>query len=134
MIEQTFPSKTDTVSVISKLPWIPHQPPNVQQLADAKSITIDEYMRRDKIVQQLYDTVSLRAGDTAYPISATGYAKYGAVIVIGVCKSYKDFGEDGVWNDDNPMIITFSPIKKRDEHIFCTADYLAHRNPHINAC
>lgn len=134
MIEQTFPNKKEYLSEISKLPWIPHQPANVQQLADAKSITIDEYMRRDKIVQELYGTVSLRAGDTAYPVSATGYAKYGAVIVIGICKSYKDFGEDGHWNDDNPMIITFAPIKKRDEHIFCTADYLTHRNPHINVC
>jgi hypothetical protein len=87
-----------------------------------------------KIVQELYATVKLKAGDTAYPVHASGYAKYGASIVIGVCKTYKDFGTDGVWNDDNPMIITFSPLKKREEHIFCTADYLVHRNPHIITC
>ena len=139
MIELTFASKRvvappPPVLEMNKLPRYPSTPANIQQLADAKNISIHEYMRRDKIVQELYATVKLKAGDTAYPIPASGYAKYGAVMVIGVCKTYKDFGTDGHWNDDNPMIITFSPIKKRDEHIFCTADYLVHRNPHIMTC
>ena len=138
MIELTFASKRvvtpPPVLEMSKLPWYPSIPPNVQQLAEAKGITVPEYLRRDKIVQELYATVKLKAGDTAFPVNASGYAKYGASIVIGVCKTYKDFGTDGVWNDDNPMIITFSPLKKREEHIFCTADYLVHRNPHLITC
>lgn len=134
MIELTFPRKTIALAEIAKLPWLPTKPANIQQLADAKKITVDEYMRRDKIVQELYATVKLKAGDTAYPVPISGYTKYGAVIVVGVCKTYKDFGEDGHWNDDNPMIITFSPLKQRDQHIFCTADYLVHRNPHLNSC
>lgn len=136
MIEQTFASKRETITLeeMKVLPWYPSKPHNIQQLADAKKISVEEYMRRDKIVQELYATVRLKAGDTAFPLPVAGYTKYGAVIIIGVCKTYKDFGEDGHWNDDNPMIITFSPIKKRDTHIFCTADYLVHRNPHTNAC
>lgn len=136
MIEQTFASKKETITLeeMKILPWYPSKPHNIQQLADAKKISVEEYMRRDKIVQELYATVKLKTGDTAFPIPITGYTKYGAVIVIGVCKTYKDFGEDGHWNDDNPMIITFAPLKDRTTHIFCTADYLAHRNPHLNAC
>jgi len=115
MIELTFASKRvvtpPPVLEVSKLPWYPAIPPNVQQLADAKGIPVPEYLRRDKIVQELYATVKLKAGDTAFPTPPSGYAKYGAVIVIGVCKTYKDFGTDGHWNDDNPMIITFSPSK-----------------------
>ena len=86
MIELTFASKRVVPPVLemAKLPWYPAIPPNVQQLADAKSITVPEYLRRDKIVQELYATVKLKAGDTAYPVNASGYAKYGASIVIGV--------------------------------------------------
>ena len=61
MIELTFASKRvvtpPPVLEVSKLPWYPAIPPNVQQLADAKSITVPEYLRRDKIVQELYATV-----------------------------------------------------------------------------
>ena len=69
MIELTFASKRvvappPPVLEMNKLPWYPSTPANIQQLADAKNISIHEYMRRDKIVQELYATVKLKAGDT----------------------------------------------------------------------
>lgn len=135
MIEQTFASKrVIKPTPITKLPWYPSTPPNIKALADAKGISIAEYLRRDKIVQELSATVKLKSGDTAFPVPAKGYADYGACIVVGLCKTYKDFSTDGHWNDDNPMIITFASIAKRGQHIFCTADYLVHRNPHTTTC
>lgn len=103
--------------------------------AKVRGISPEEFVRRNSIVQGLAAQVRLRAGDTAYPESKAGYQKYGACMVIGVCHSYKDFSFDDAWPaNDCPMIITFTPLNKRDEHIHCTHHYLVAKNPHLITC
>jgi hypothetical protein len=101
----------------------------------ARGITPEEFVRRNCIVQSLASKVAMRPGDTAYPESKAGYQKYGACLVIGVCRSYKDFSYDDVWpENDCPMIITFAPLNDRNSHIHCTYHYLVHKNPHLVTC
>ncbi|CAB4131234.1 hypothetical protein UFOVP128_69 [uncultured Caudovirales phage] len=103
--------------------------------ATARGITPEEFVRRNNIVQALASKVALRPGDTAYPDNKSGYHKYGACLVIGVCRSYKDFSFDDAWpENDCPMIITFAPLNDRNSHIHCTYHYLVHKNPHLITC
>lgn len=138
MITQTYDAKTKVV-----YPFIPtlltHTPTQFspQDLAQAKArdISPEEYVRRNNIIKNLSDQVKLRPGDTAYPDSKAGYQKYGACIVIGICRSYKDFGFDETWpENDCPYIITFAPLNDRKSHIHCTYHYLVAKNPHLVTC
>ena len=139
MIVQTFNSIRKVVTYPftqltkeSKKPWY-----TAQETAQAamRGIEVEEYVRRDNIVKALAAECPFRGGDTAYPCQAKGYAKYGAVMVVGVCETYKDFANDATWpKDDNPMIITFMPLNDRTTHIFCTSNYLQKTNTHLETC
>jgi hypothetical protein len=87
------------------------------------------------LIKQLGTECPFQGGDTAYPSSKKDYETYGPCLIIGVCRSYKDFGYEGKWpKNDNPMIVTFAPLKNKNQHIFCTTNYLVKRNPHLVMC
>ena len=141
MIVQSFPSKR-------KPKYTGYLPPVTQQQqgpawytaqeyaqAKARGITTDEFVRRDNIVKQLATECEFQNGDTAYPRDKKGYTEYGAVLIVGICRTYKDFANDHKWpKNDNPMIITFAPLNDRKQHIFCTTNYLSKKNPHLVTC
>jgi hypothetical protein len=103
--------------------------------ATLRGITPEEFVRRNSIVQALASKVPLRPGDTAYPDNKKGYQQYGACMVVGVCRSYKDFSIDDDWpENDCPMIVTFAPLNNRGSHIHCTYHYLVPKNPHLVTC
>jgi len=103
--------------------------------SSARGITPEEFVRRNNIVQNLSSQVAMRPGDTAYPDSKAGYQKYGACLIVGICRSYKDFAFDDEWPDnDCPMIVTFTPMNDRKTYMHCTHHYLVHKNPHLVTC
>jgi hypothetical protein len=103
--------------------------------AEARGITPMEYVRRNNIIKDLSDKVRFKPGDTCYPETKAGYGKYGACMIVGICRSYKDFAFDAEWpENDFPMIITFTPLNDRKSHIHCTWNYLVAKNPHIATC
>jgi len=133
MIEQSFPSK--------RVITLPHQQeskfytPAEYAQAHARKITVAEFVRRDDLVKKLSTECPLQTGDTAYPANKKGYEEYGAVIVVGITRSYKDFANDTTWpKNDNPMIVTFAPMNDRKSHVFCTSNYLVKKNPHMAVC
>jgi hypothetical protein len=137
MIVKSFASKR-TKPIISYLP----QPANPAWYtaaeyaqAKARNISVEEYVRRDKIVQKLATECPYQTGDTAYPSFKKDYMLYGAVLIVGVTRSYKDFSHDHDWpKNDNPMIVTFAPLNDRKQHIFCTTNYLVKKNPYLVTC
>lgn len=140
MIYDTFESKRKTFHYpyqhITKQPdnkpW--YTPIEVAQ-ATQRGITPAEYVRRDQLVKSLVLECEYKSGDTAYPCHKKDYEKYGAVFIIGLTRSYKDFETNHVWpKNDNPMIVTFAPLNDRGTHIFCTTNFLQHRNPHLETC
>ena len=138
MITETYLAKATAVA--NDAPFLlTHTPKHFTAFeihqSTARGITPEEFVRRNCIVQSLASKVAMRPGDTAYPESKAGYQKYGACLVIGVCRSYKDFSYDDVWpENDCPMIITFAPLNDRNSHIHCTYHYLVHKNPHLVTC
>ena len=138
MITETFLAKAKLTAAIVPFAFTPipkHFTAFEINQAQARGITPEEFVRRNNIVQTLASRVALRPGDTAYPDSKAGYQKYGACMVIGVCRSYKDFAFDDNWpENDCPYVITFAPMNDRGSHIHCTYHYLVHRNPHILTC
>jgi len=140
MIQQHFPSKRTIVT--SALPYqmtanksddVIYSPEEIKQ-AKLRKITPAEYMRRNALVQKLSTECGMQTGDTAYPSIKKDYDEYGMVVVVGVSRSYKDFSYDHVWKNDNPMVVTFAPLKNRSQHVFCTSNYLAKKDPFAVVC
>ncbi|CAB4240664.1 hypothetical protein UFOVP39_40 [uncultured Caudovirales phage] len=132
MIEQSFKSKRVLPVYV---PFTVNYSPNDYAQAHARDMSVVEYVRRDNMIKRLATECPFQAGDTAYPDQKKGYETYGAVIIVGICRTYKDFSNDSEWpKSDNPMIITFAPIKNRNEHVFCTTNYLVKKNPHLVMC
>ena len=140
MIYETFQSKRKVFgypyTAIGKptevKPW--YTPVEVAQ-ATQRGLTPAEYVRRDMLVKQLALECPYNAGDTAYPSEKKEYEEYGAVFIVGIAQSYKDFEPDHKWpKNDNPMIVTFAPLKNRGTHIFCTTNFLQRTNTHLETC
>ncbi len=136
MIEETYESKrVKPVFVPAVIGGPKHFTAHEIHQAEARGITPEEYVRRNNIVKDQASKVWLRPGDTAYPESKAGYTKYGACLVIGICRSYKDFAFTDEWpKSDCPFIVTFAPLNDRTTHIHCTYHYLVAKNPHLVTC
>ena len=91
------------------------------------NIDPDEFVRRDKIVRQLYLNCNLHIGERVRPAHDTDFEKYGEVAIKKIFKSYFDFPtvEAIDWpDDDDPYIITVSPSKGDSELLVVTSSYL----------
>lgn len=129
MIEQSFPSKRPVKTYFpTNNSWSSARD---QAAADARGITLQEYLRRDAIVRDLAKQVEVSVYNTGYPKAKREYDSLGEVLVTGICKTYADFSKTDEWKDDNPMIVSFYPLKNKSKNYFCTATYLVKENPHV---
>jgi len=129
MISLTFPSKRPQPVPVLEKTWY-NSPQDLMSLG----ITSQEYSRRDSIIKNLCTEFGLAVGDTCYPTTKDGYKQYDGCLIQYICKSYKDFGKEPWPKNDNPMIVTFSPIKDPSTTVFCTTNYLSKKNTHMNVC
>lgn len=138
MIEKFYPSKRRTAPVLympqKPTTYAPKYSPDEIKQSLLRKITPEEYVRREQLINKLASECAVMTGDTAFPSVKNGYDEYGGVMVIGVARSYKDLGPDHVWKNDNPMIVTFTPINNRSKHVFCTANYLVKKDPFEVVC
>jgi len=136
MIVQSFNSKRAPkytyIPATNTKPWYTAQE---YAAARARNISPEEYVRRDKVVKELATACPFQTGDTAYPHDKKGYEEYGVCVVIGICRSYKDFNVDEEWpKNDNPYILSFAPMNDRKNIVMCTSNYLTKRNTHLEVC
>jgi hypothetical protein len=134
MIEVTYPSKRKEVSSQKMLPppsrW--NSPYELHQ-ASLKKIGVSEWLRRENIVVEAWRLCQVNVGDTCWPASLKDYEKYGAFIVQGLYRSYRDMEDDYKWPaSDKPLILTILQLKEPKDVLFCTVDWVAKRNPHMN--
>lgn len=142
MIYQTFKSKRQPVFVPSS--YLPASmngddcafyTEDDYKNAKEAGVSVQEFVRRDSLIKQLATEFPIQTGDTAFPTIKKDYEQYGPCMVFGICRSYKDFGFKSKWpKNDNPMIVTFAPVKLKGQHIWCTTNYLTKKNPHLVVC
>jgi hypothetical protein len=96
--------------------------------ADQFKITPAEFVRRDKIVRQLWlDSMMFKVGDVVRPKNEEDYQIYGNITIRGVFKTYHDFptAEAMQWpKDDRPYIFTVSPAKGDANILLVTAQFM----------
>jgi hypothetical protein len=134
MIEKSYPSKRIVETYSYKQPaW---NSARDVALAKARGISVEEFVRRDNIVKELAKAVEVELYGHGFPKNKKEYDSVGEVIVTGICKTYADFSRSEEWKDDNPMIVSFYPVKNKNKSYFCTANYLTKENLHlvIEAC
>lgn len=103
--------------------------------ASQRNITVEEYRRRDRIVKDEAGKANILVGERCYPVTKKDYEKYGALVVLGVCRLYSDFAIDDEWpKNDNPFIYTLAPMEDRTKSFFCTRNWVTKNNNHLNAC
>lgn len=112
-----------------KSPFIPTYPKpavvpinnNVHQVNGGGSW--GEVMRRDKLIKKLALDSNLSVGQVVLPIHADDETKYGECVLIGIAKTYTEYGKDMDWpKNDNPMILTLTT--STGETIFATTNYV----------
>jgi hypothetical protein len=132
MIEATYPSTKPKVFSTNGYIAGKWYTPQEHQQAAMRSITPEEYRRRDDIVREQSNQVKLQTGDTAYPHNKEGYEKYGSCIVVGITRSYKEFPVTEKWKkNDMPYVMSFRPLTGPDKNsiILCTHQYLVKTLP-----
>lgn len=90
-------------------------------------ITPDEFVRRDKIVRQLYLNCNFHVGENLRPVLEADFDQYGEVAVKKIFKCYHDFptAEAMEWpDDDEPYIITVSPEKGDADLLVVTSRFM----------
>lgn len=122
MIQQFFASKRP--KPVSYLPpWKGQQQQHNQsrpnfldkQRADLLKITPEEFLRRDKIVTDLWLDKPFMKGDVCSPLSPKHKEKYGTIVIKDIFKDYHAFPikEAMEWpNDDEPYTITAEAEKE----------------------
>lgn len=132
MIEQTYPSKrTKSVGFLTNTKNSFFSPVEAIQ-ARIRKITVEEYVRRDKIIRNEWNACPFKIGDTVYPKSQKDYIDYGPVEITAMLQSYKDTSIEDEWpKNDNPFILTIKPLKGDQSLVFCTANWVVKTNPHL---
>lgn len=134
MIEQTFPSlrpvpKPFVSHGFSNGKWFS---PQEHQQATLRGISPEEYVRRNRIVESLANAFKMQTGDTCYPVKAADYEKYGACLIVGVTRTYKEIPASEGWRkNDNPFLIQFKASTDREQIHLCTTNWLSKTNPHL---
>ncbi len=90
--------------------------------AQKQGISVEEYDKRCKIVEDALLALEVNVGDHAYPPNQADYGQHGKCMVITIARCYDDYGKLD-WNPDKLFLVHF-----RDQHgklISCTANYLS---------
>lgn len=135
MIELHFPIKktAKVYQVPVKVPSTPlsiYTPMEIAQ-AQLKKISPEEWRKRNAIIVEEAHNFFAKVGDTVYPSEKTDYEKFGAFIVIGICHSYKDFGDTEWPKSDNPLIVQIRQIDGKKTVLNATPSWLIKRNVHL---
>ena len=146
MIVETFPTKKPT----AVLPYYQQQtwpkggngqPPFIpthtkmygqwiERKAESRGITVDEYIRRDKLIREQVDACPLGINQIAYPIRKSEYEKYGALKIRHFILKLDDLPPTEKWpTSDRPMIISCEMVST-GEVVTCTTNYLTSTNLH----
>ena len=137
MIEKTYPSKR-IVTVPAPGAPTPGTYYSVYERSQAelRGISVEEYCRRNTVVQVLSTQCGFYNGETVYPVERDEFELYGQCQIVGVCRNMSDLGLDFKWpENDNPMILTFRSSKPTQKnHIFCTTNFLTKKNTHEVTC
>lgn len=134
MIEKTYHSKKPLHTPPVVIPQATYYSAYDTFLARQMGIEVAEFVRRKNILAKVANDCAFMTGDTAYPASKEEYEQFGAVIILSVARTMKDLGTEYEWpQTDNPMIVTFRPVKS-NEHMWCTTNYLTKRNFHLETC
>lgn len=140
LIIEYFPGKK---TIFSKPPApAPIPPTNIgvipdrRNIADSlvKKIPLIEWERRNEIIKKLSKDCSFIVGQILYPRNKEGLDLYGTCKVLGVCKTYHDFGDMEWPSDDIPLIIHAESMTRKNATGFvrfnCTPAYLTDKNTH----
>lgn len=96
--------------------------------AQVLCITADEFLRRDRIVRQLFLDCPFHSGEELVPKKPEDFERYGKLTVQGIMKTYHDFHKDEKWPaDDEPYILT-TYSEKLKMVVFCTSGFLMRAN------
>jgi hypothetical protein len=111
-----------------KSPYIPAFPKttpvvyNNQQASNGGS-SWSEVLRRDKIIKELANSCGFILGQMVIPVHIDDDKKYGNCVVIGIARTYTEYGKDVNWpKNDNPMILTLTT--ENGETIFATTNFV----------
>ena len=134
MIIQSFPTKKQAVyqqpandDGTAIMPWYSERE---KYQAKLRKISPSEYIRREDIVKELYNSAPYKTGDTAYPNKPKDFKLYGACRIMGICSAYMHMDKDEEWpKTDNPLLVTFSPLSDPQKVMFCTVNYLTDKMP-----
>lgn len=142
MIVQTFPTRKKQVthnymppavvagSKPTQMSYPKEERPNQADQNRAKqfNITPEEFVRRDKIVRQMWIDCQYRTGEVVRPMMPESFEEYGRITIRGVFKSYHDFPQEEAkeWpKDDRPFIITCEPEKGEQRLLVVTPAWLS---------
>ena len=111
-----------------KSPYVPAFPVtttpvyNNQQQSNGGS-SWAEVMRRDKLIKELAKKCGFFIGQIVVPASDQDDPLYGDCTVMGIAKTYTEYGKDVEWpKNDNPMILTLNT--EHGEVIFATTNFV----------
>jgi len=145
MIKQYFPStqvkpwyQIAPTRVLSTAPPFVASALTVTSREKAQAIklglSIEEYQKRCVIVAKASNECKLQYGDVVYPVKPSDLKKYGALIVIGVCRHYDQYGKVD-WKENNPFILTLARCADRSETVQCTGNWADKRQVEVtNGC
>ena len=97
--------------------------------AGKKNISVQEFCRRDRIVKAEHQACPYFTGDTVYPHSKELYERFGQCKVIGICKTYADFGDVEWPKNDLAFIVQVQPLKSGQQRINATVGYFSIKEP-----
>ncbi len=90
--------------------------------AQKQGISVEEYDKRCKIVEDALAFLEVNVGDYAYPPNQADYEKHGKCMVTAIARSYDDYGKLD-WNPEKLFLVHFRDCQGRV--ISCTSNYLS---------
>lgn len=130
MISQYYPNPAAPVKEDYKTSSTDYQLANIAySRAEKKGIDVKEWMRRDRVIQELYRDKHIQVGDICLPVDPAGVKKYGEVRVTGIIKSYVEMDHTTEpWpSNDNPFVVSAVPVSQtnnKGQSFICTLNYL----------
>lgn len=124
-----LPATIDTKKIVDAIITEPNEF-YVKQAAKQKC-TVEEWLRRDNIVRDMYKKCTYKPGDKMWPNTLAKCAQYGEVVVDNICYTYAQMEEDS-WpknGEDNPLIVLAHTQDERNYCFFCTVNFLQPHKP-----
>ena len=120
MIAQWFPAPKKETPVSKFWPAV-HSNTKTHK-AQKQGISVEEYNKRCKIVEDALFDLEVVVGDFGYPPNQADYEKHGRCMVTAIARSYDDYGKLD-WNPDKLFLVHFRD--KDGRIISCTPNYLS---------